>query len=112
MSALDPRGFRVVYLAVDHPGGGVRLFEAVIDELRGVLDFEVYNTGRSRIRKLFKEFEQAGARRAAAGAARCGAGAAGPRGGRTAGRDGPLPRAFAEWRSRLTEPGERSAHAG
>jgi hypothetical protein len=104
VSALDPRGFRVVYLAVDHPGGGVRLFEAVIDELRGVLDFDVYNTGRSRIRKLFKEFEQAGARRAAQAppdavrALLARAVAAQP-----AAR--PLPRGFAEWRSRLIEPG-------
>lgn len=105
VSALDPRGFRVVYLAMDHPGGGVRLFETVIDELRGVADFEVYNTGRSRIRRLFKEFEQAGGRRAAQAppdAVR----ALLARAAQAQPDARPLPRGFREWRSRLTEPGQ------
>jgi hypothetical protein len=105
VSGLDPRGARVVYLAVDHPGGGVRLFEAVIDELHGVLDFEVYNTGRSRVRKLFKELSQEGPRQhaetppGAVHALLSRAAAAQP-------AQRPLPRGFREWRSRLTEPGD------
>ncbi|MGH0030687.1 MAG: hypothetical protein ACQGVC_12910 [Myxococcota bacterium] len=104
VSPLDPRGARIVYLALDHPSGGVRLFETVVDDLHGVLGFEVYNSGRSRIRKFLREFERAGARRAApvtpdaARALIARAVAAQP-------SARPLPRGFNEWRSRLTEPG-------
>jgi hypothetical protein len=66
VSPLDPRGARVVYLALDHPSGGVRLFETVIDDVHGVLEFEVYSSGRRRVRRFLRDFERAGSLRAAA----------------------------------------------
>lgn len=54
VSALDPRGGRMVYLLESNPAGGVRLFEGVLDETRGVVDFQVYSAGRARIREFLK----------------------------------------------------------
>jgi hypothetical protein len=55
VSALDPRGARLVYLVEPNPSGGARLFEVLLDENRGIVDFEVYSAGRSRIRGFVKE---------------------------------------------------------
>ena len=55
VSAIDPRGGRVVYLVEANPGGGARLFEVLLDDQRGVIDFEVYSSGRSRIRAFLKQ---------------------------------------------------------
>ncbi len=55
VSAIDPRGTRVVYLVDPNPAGGARLFEILLDERRGIVDFEVYSAGRSRIRRFVKE---------------------------------------------------------
>ncbi|MFP8874318.1 MAG: hypothetical protein VCB42_07270, partial [Myxococcota bacterium] len=54
VSGLDPRGARMVYLVEGNPAGGARLFEAVLDESRGVVDFQVYSAGRSRVRTFLK----------------------------------------------------------
>ena len=54
VSALDPRGARMVYLVEANPAGGARLFEAVIDDVRGVVDFQVYSSGRARVRTFLK----------------------------------------------------------
>ena len=51
VSALDPRGARLVYLAESNPSGGARMFEILLDEHRGIVDFQVYSAGRSRIRR-------------------------------------------------------------
>lgn len=55
VSALDPRGGRLVYLVEPNPSGGARLFEVVLDEGRGIVDFQVYSAGRSRIRRFVRE---------------------------------------------------------
>jgi hypothetical protein len=55
VSAIDPRGTRVVYLVESVPAGGARLFELLLDDQRGVVDFEVYTSGRSRIRAFVKQ---------------------------------------------------------
>ena len=96
-------------LAVDHPSGGVRLFQVVIDELRGVLEFEVFNTGRSQVRRFFREFaerDRLAAVEAPADAVRvlvARALAAHPPGR-------PLPRGLSEWRSRIADvPGDTAS---
>ena len=114
VSPLDPRGARVAYLALDHPSGGARLFEIVLDDVQGIVSFEVYNTGRSRVRRFLREFEQGGGLRAvvappeAIRALIARAAAAHP-------DSRPLPRGFLEWRTRLQggpdgvqTPGERA----
>lgn len=111
ISPLDPRGARVAYVALDHPSGGVRLFEIVLDDVHGVLAFEVYNTGRRRARGFLRELERTGARRAAPApvasvrALVARAVAAQP-------KSRPLPRGFSEWRSRLTEVGPDASTPG
>ena len=55
LSAIDPRGTRVVYLVEPNPSGGARMFEILLDDYRGVVDFEVYSSGRSRIRAFLKQ---------------------------------------------------------
>ncbi|MEM7413320.1 MAG: hypothetical protein AAF430_24020 [Myxococcota bacterium] len=102
ITALDPQGVRLAYLATDRPGGGVRLFELALDEARGVVDFDVYETGRSRARKFLRDSERRKpwatieVERASLQALI----------GRVAGQQSgerPAPRTFAEWRSRLTD---------
>ena len=102
VSALDPRGARVVYLALDHPSGGARLFEIVVDDDQGVLEFEVYNTGRSRVRRFLREFAQAGGRLPGAEAPEASVRALVRRASSAHADSRPLPRGFSEWRSRLT----------
>jgi hypothetical protein len=55
VSAIDPKGTRVVYLVEPNPSGGARMFEILLDDYRGVVDFEVYSSGRSRIRAFLKQ---------------------------------------------------------
>ena len=55
LSAVDPRGTRIAYLVESNPAGGVRLFELVLDEERGVVEFEVYTTGRSKARQFLRD---------------------------------------------------------
>lgn len=105
VSAVDPRGSRLVYLVESNPSGGARLFEILLDENRGVVDFEVYSAGRSRIRRFVKD---------AALRTRFPAVEATPASlralvARVAERhpaDRALPAAFSEWRSKMAIPGE------
>jgi hypothetical protein len=105
VSPLGPRGSRPVYLVERNPSGGARLFEVLLDEVRGVVDCEVYTAGRSRVRDFVKEIvrrpqlpavpvEPASAR---ALIARVAAGQP---------ADRPLPRNFGEWRSRIAVAAE------
>jgi len=55
LTPIDPRGSRVVYLVEDNPAGGARIFEAVLDEERGVLAFEVYSATRGKARRFLRE---------------------------------------------------------
>lgn len=120
VSPIDPRGTRAVYLVEANPSGGARLFELMLDEERGVLELEIFATGRSRVRRFLREFR---------GRERFRAVPAPPQAVRAlvrrtaeaqpAGR--PLPRGFAEWRAHVAgapddarEPGAlaREALAG
>ncbi len=54
VSAPDFRGTRMGYLVDSHPAGGARLFEIRFDPARGILDFKLYNAGRSKLRGFLK----------------------------------------------------------
>jgi len=54
VSPLDRRGARMAYLVEPHPAGGARMYEAVLDDVRGIVDFRVYSAGRSRVRSFLK----------------------------------------------------------
>jgi hypothetical protein len=118
VSAPDFRGTRMGYLVDSHPSGGARLFEMRFDESRGLLDFKVYNAGRSKVRGFLKSLtERSGQQlfevdRDALRALVWRASRAQP-------QDRPLPTAFVEWRSRLfsddlekeATPGDRARAA-
>jgi len=55
ISGLDGRGSGLVFLVEPHPAGGARLFEALLDDARGVLDFQVFNAGRRKVRGFVKD---------------------------------------------------------
>lgn len=111
VSPLDPRGARAVYCVRSHPSGGVRLFELVVDETRGILECRAYDTGRSRVRRLLKEVGQRGPLGAVAAPpdavrallARIAAAQPGDRA---------LPRAFSEWRAQLARAPEDARTPG
>ena len=100
VTALDPSGACLVYLAERNPSGGARLFEVALDEGRGLLEFEVYSAGRSQVRGFLREI---------LGRGRLPAVEAPPEAiraliARAAGahpEDRPLPSGFGEWRSKL-----------
>lgn len=100
LSAPDFRGARVGYLADRHPSGGARLFEIRFDEARGILDFKVYNAGRSKVRGFLRSLSSAQSHslfdvpRESLCALVRRASLAQP-------VDRPLPRGFIEWRGRL-----------
>ena len=109
VTAYDPHGVRIAYLATDRAGGGVRLFELALDEARGVLEFDVFEAGRSRARRFLKSAEQrdhwpavpAPSASVRALIARAAAHQA---------TDRSAPRNFNEWRTRLSDaaPGTRT----
>lgn len=109
VSALDPSGARLLVLLEPHPSSGARLFEVVVDEARGVLDFHAFVTGRSKARSFVRELQRrerwsvVEVPRSAAAVLLARAAASGPEGSAP-------PREFGEWRSRLTtlEPGAKS----
>jgi hypothetical protein len=111
VSPVDPRGTRAAYLVETHPSGGARMFELLLDAERGVVGLEVYQAGRSQVRRFLRQIEsntdfpavpvpreslQALVERAAA--------AQPP--------DRPLPRGFAEWRSQIAAPPEGARTPG
>lgn len=107
VTPLDPRGGRGAYLVASHPAGGLRMFELLLDEVRGITECRVYNSSRSRVRKFLKELAQQGrlapvtAPPEAVRALVSRAAAAQP-------ADRPLPRGFSEWRSVLCADAEAS----
>lgn len=116
ITGFDARGARVVSLAAAHPGGGVRLFQVVIDDARGVLDFEVLSAARRDVRRWLRDSGRGGALATVAvpsASARALVARAASR--HPASRA--LPRGFAEWRSRVTDaqgaktPGELAREA-
>jgi hypothetical protein len=100
VSPIDPRGTRAVYLVEPHPSGGARMFELLIDSERGVVGFEVYQAGRSQVRRFLRgirsqeRFPALEAPRESIAALIARAVAAQP-------ADRPLPSGFAEWRAEL-----------
>jgi len=103
LSPIDPRGTRVAILVASNPSGGARIFEIVLDELRGVLETRVYNASRSRVRRFTRSFSQRDEFPAVAASPdevralvkRIAAGHP---------SDRPLPRGFEEWRSHVANP--------
>jgi hypothetical protein len=105
VSAHDPRGSRILHLVESSPGGGARLFELMLDEVQGVLGFEVYSAGRSRVRRFLKGVLQQGdfpSVETPPAAAR----ALIARIAVEQGEERPAPRSFSEWRARLTAGAE------
>jgi hypothetical protein len=100
LSPPDFRGARVGYLVETHPAGGARLFEAHFDDARGILDFKIYNAGRSKVRSFLRSLTSATEQRLFE--------VDGPalralirRASHAQPNDRPLPSAFVEWRGRL-----------
>jgi hypothetical protein len=101
LSSIDPSGARVAYLVESAAGAGARLFEMVLDEERGVIEFSAYTATRGEARRFVRT---ALAREGSPATevppdslrallARIAAGQL---------PDRAFPRAFAEWRSRVT----------
>jgi hypothetical protein len=88
------------YLVDAHPGGGARLFEIRFDEGRGILDFKIYNAGRSKVRGFLRSLTKGNAQRLfeIEREALC---ALVRRASLAQPVDRPLPSSFVEWRSRL-----------
>jgi hypothetical protein len=100
LSSPDFRGARVGYIADRHPAGGARLFEARFDEGRGILDFKVYNAGRTKVRGFLRSLSSAQAQRLfdVPRTALC---ALVRRASLAQPADRPLPAGFLEWRQRI-----------
>jgi len=98
----DPSGSRLVYLVESHPAGGARLYEAALNEDRGLLDFQAYRVSRSQLRDFVRSItrrERFAALEGASSAVRALIAAhveSHP-------ADRPLPKAFDEWRGRVLE---------
>lgn len=100
LSPHDPRGGRLVYLVESSPGGGARVFEALLDEDRGVADFQVYRAGRRQVKSFIRDVTQRKRFRAVeTDAASVRALIARRAHGQP--ESTPLPAAFKEWRNRL-----------
>lgn len=100
LSAPDFRGTRMGYLVDNHPAGGARLFEIRFDPARGILDFKLYNAGRSKVRGFLKSLAE-GANQRLFEVDRTALCALVRRAGRVQPVDRALPTFYVEWRSRL-----------
>jgi hypothetical protein len=100
VSAPDFRGARVGYLVESHPAGGARLFEVRFDEGRGILDFKVYNAGRSKVRGFLRSLTEGQGQRLLE-VDRDALRALVRRASLAQPIDRPLPTHFVEWRARL-----------
>lgn len=111
VSPLDSRGARAVHLVEPHPSGGARLFEVLLGPEPGIAGFQIYQAGRSDVRRFLRDisrhsaFPAAEAPRASAQALVARAAAAQP-------ADRPLPRGFAEWRAHVASPAEGARTPG
>ncbi len=111
VARFDPRGARLVYLVESTPSGGARVFEALIDLGRGLVDFQVYKAGRSAVRSFVRDVT---------GRARYGARAAEPEQVRALiarhvavhPADRPFPRNFDDWRGKLLADAENQPTPG
>jgi hypothetical protein len=111
VSPVDPHGTRAVYLVEPHPSGGARMFELMLDAERGVAALEVYQAGRSQVRRFLRDiarnprFPAVEAPRASVQALVARAASAQP-------ADRPLPRGFGEWRAHIAAPAEPARTPG
>jgi len=101
VSSYDPRGARLVYIVEELAAGGARVFEALLDEARGLVDFQVYRAARGQVRSFVRDITRRprfGAVEAEAESIRALIAR------RVAGQvaDQRLPKAFAEWRGKFT----------
>ncbi len=113
LSPIDPSGARVGYLVESVPGAGARLYEMVLDDERGVVEFSAYTATRGEARR----FVRLSLAREGAPAAPEDPNALRALLARIAAHqpaDRTFPRAFTEWRGRATArpgdartPGER-----
>jgi hypothetical protein len=111
LTPVDPRGVRIAYLVEANPSGGARIFEVMLDEERGVVEFEVYSTGRSKVRQFLRELVQ----REPRPAVEASPDAVRALIARVAGYQRPsrpAPRGFSEWRSRVTAVPDGTATPG
>ena len=60
VSLPDPSGTRLLFLALAHPAGGARLFQAQVDEERGLRGFEIFEAARRDTRRFLREFSRDG----------------------------------------------------
>jgi hypothetical protein len=111
VSAPDPSGAQLVVIVEASPAGGARVFQGAIDLERGVPEFQVFATTRSRARALLRDLESSPqvaavstSRESLAALLAAAAEAQGP--GRA------LPPAFEEWRSRVARPAEGARRPG
>jgi hypothetical protein len=100
ISTPDYRGARVGYLVDSHPAGGARLFEIRFDEARGILDFTLYNAGRSKVRGFLRTLSEGSGQRLFE-VGRDPLRALVRRASLAQPIDRPLPTSFVEWRGRL-----------
>ncbi len=105
LSAIDPSGARIAYLAEPNPSGGVRMFEMVLDDARGVAGFEVYTAPRKKTREFLERLESRGRLPMVAVSPDAVRAVVNHAAARQA-ADRAAPRTFAEWRTRLTDAGE------
>jgi hypothetical protein len=102
VSPIDPSGTRIAYLLESNPSGGARLFEVVIDDHLGVVDCQVYSSGRSKVRQFLRQVtgrEHFAAAEAPPDSVR----ALIARAAAVQAADRSLPQGFSEWRARLTD---------
>ncbi len=111
VSPIDPSGTRIAYLLEANPSGGARLFEVVIDDRLGVVECQVYASGRSKVRQFLRE---------ATGRAHFAAAEAPPdsvraliaRAAAAQTPDRSLPQGFSEWKAHLTDVQEGAQTPG
>jgi len=101
VTAVDPRGSRMVYLVESNPAGGTRIFEVLLDDERGIGAFEIYSAARGKASRFLQSLTRRGDRPAVdvppdsvrALIARIASHQPATRS---------APRGFSEWRSRIT----------
>ncbi len=111
VSPIDPRGTRAAYLVEPHPAGGARMFELMLDAERGVVGLEVYQAGRSQVRRFLREITR-NPEFPAVPVPRESLCALAERAAAEQPADRPLPRGFAEWRSHIASPPEGARTPG
>jgi hypothetical protein len=103
LTSVDPSGSLLLFIVEANPSGGARLFQASLDESRGIVEFDVYATGRSKTRKFLRKLTDSDAT-GASGAVQVDPAFARSLIARIAAihpASRPFPRAFSEWRRKL-----------